>query len=435
MRDLAILVILLSFLPLIFQRPWTGVLALAVFDYLNPHEYASGFMADFPVSKFLFASVVLATMIAVARKRQRLQWPPLDWRLILLLVLLGWFLFTTLDAKAPWLAWTKLRLVAKTFAVLGFTLLLIDTREKLFALVAVIAVCFALVAFKGAFWAFMTGFQDRVYGPPGSGYHDNNHFAVAAMMTLPLLTLLLRESRSRLLQALLGILMAACVIATLSSWSRGGLITLTVTLTLLALYSWKKLVVLPIMAVPLAALTLLPADWLYRMQSLTDPESAAAGRLAIWRLGLGYMGDEPFTGAGFQGWMYVGWRGGEMRDWHNAYIEILAEHGLIGLAIWGTLLLGTIASLIWRATQTGASAKPTWVQRYSSMLSVSLAAYAVGALSIGISYWPVYYHLILIAVILQHLPQNLPTAGVHTGLGSPPGGSPEEQKTPECQHF
>ncbi|MCP3866949.1 MAG: putative O-glycosylation ligase, exosortase A system-associated [Gammaproteobacteria bacterium] len=403
LRDLAVLLILIAFIPLIFQRPWTGVLALAVFDYLNPHEYVPGFMNSFPTSKLLFVVTVLATVIAIASKRLTLRWVLPDWRPGLMVALAGWFYITSQDSVAPPFVWPMFEHVIKSLLVIALTLFLIDTREKALALIAVIALSFSLVAIKGGYWAFMTGFQDRVYGPPGSAYADNNHFAVASMMTLPLLILLFREVRSRALQVLLVVSMAACLTATLSSWSRGGLVTLTVTLVLLLLFNRRKMLALPVLLVPVAAYLLLPGKWSERMQSMVDPESSAAGRLAIWRLGLDYMKEDPWTGSGFQGWLYVGDRGGSLRDWHSAYIEILAEHGIIGLAIWGALLVGSIGSLLWLTWQTRQGRGPDWINNYSSMLAVSLIAYATGALTVGISYWPVYFQLILVSAILHCL--------------------------------
>ena len=44
--------------------------------------------------------------------------------------------------------------------------MLINTREKLYYLIITIAGSFGLIAVKGGIWAIMTGFSNRVYGPP-----------------------------------------------------------------------------------------------------------------------------------------------------------------------------------------------------------------------------------------------------------------------------
>ena len=70
---------------------------------------------------------------------------------------------------------------------------LVETK----GLIATIAASFALVTIKGGYWAVMTGFADRVYGPPNSQYYDNNLFAIAVIMNIPLLVLWLRETRTK----------------------------------------------------------------------------------------------------------------------------------------------------------------------------------------------------------------------------------------------
>ncbi len=50
MRDLVVFLLLLVCLYVIFWRPWMGVLALAVFSYMNPHCYCWGPMFAFSES-------------------------------------------------------------------------------------------------------------------------------------------------------------------------------------------------------------------------------------------------------------------------------------------------------------------------------------------------------------------------------------------------
>ena len=146
--------------------------------------------ASSPCYKVLFVAVLAG--LAVSR---RWQFPPLDWRVLGLATLWLYFLFTTYHAKVEWAAWPRFAEITKIFLSLGLTLVLIDTRQKLFFLIVAIATSFALVTLKGGYWAVMTGFADRVYGPPDSQYYDNNLFAVAVVMNIPLLVLWLRETR------------------------------------------------------------------------------------------------------------------------------------------------------------------------------------------------------------------------------------------------
>lgn len=409
MRDVAILCILIACVVLAFYRPWIGVLALAVFGYMHLQTYASGFMHDFPAYKVLFIAV-LGGMIVSRR------WPsiPPDWRLIGLLLLWAYFLFTTYEAKVQWAAWPRFSEISKIFVALGLTVLLIDTRQKLFYLVVTIATSFALVTIKGGYWAVMTGFKDRVYGPPDSQYYDNNMFAIAVIMNIPLLVLWLRETRNRPLRYGLIATIALSGAAALSSWSRGALITLGVTTLALLWHSKRKYLMVPVVVAAVAlAFVSLPDTWFERMHSVASYEQdpSAQSRLGVWQVGIQHALAFPVTGVGLDGWHYAV----VTMDWHNSYIEMMAEHGFIAFALWCALMFGTIVSLMRLAAAAGTSSGFAWVRNYSEMLGASLIAYATGSMFLGLSYWDLTYHIVVIAVLLSQLAQK---AGCSPGKGS-----------------
>jgi putative inorganic carbon (hco3(-)) transporter len=393
-RDLAVLSILIASSAVIFSRPWLGVLVLAVFGYMHPQGYAPGFMHDLPVYKALFGVTVAAALVS---RQWRL--PPRDWRLVALLLLWAYFLFTTFQAKVQWAAWPRFAEVSGVFAMFGLTLMLIDTREKLFCLVVAIAASFALVTLKGGYWAVMTGFSDRVYGPPDSQFYDNNLFAIAIVMNIPLLLLWLREARGLALRGALMVAIALSAAAALSSWSRGALISLGLTTLVLLWYSKRKYLMLPLVigAVALASVTL-PEGWFERMHTIAhhEQDASAQSRLEAWRIGWLNAKTFPLTGVGMDGYHYAV----VTMDWHNSYVEMLAEHGFVAFGIWCLLLFGTMASLVRLAWRVRRLPELHWVRDYSQMLLASLVAYAAGSMFLGISYWDILYQLFAVSILL-----------------------------------
>jgi len=401
-RDLAILLILCGLAALAWWRPWLGVLGLAVLATMHPQGYASGFMASFPVYMTLFVVVAIAAAREFWRQRTL---PPLffDWRLLLILLLWGQFVLSTTQALNPWAAWPKMWEVAKLLPPLALTLLLIDSREKLRILNLTMALAVSAVVLKGGYWAVINGFQDRVYGPPGSQYGDNNEFAVATAMIIPLLVLWYREVEHRGVRLFLVLLIALSFAAALSSWSRGGLLSLAVVALLLVWHSRRKWLALPLLGLFAALMFVsLPEEWFARMAALGagQLDASAENRIEVWRLGWAHALERPWFGGGFQGWVYLSLPTGAPLDWHSAYIEIAAEHGLLGLGLWLLLLFGSMAALtrlIWRAQRW----KLPWLGPHAAMLRASLAAYVVGSAFLGIAYWELLYLFVISAILLQ----------------------------------
>lgn len=406
-RDIALAIILLAFAGLAWVRPWLGVLGLAVLGFQHPQGYAPGFMQHFPAYAALFIATVAAAAYAFARRRLSYLPPRLllsDWRVYALPGLWLWFAVTSHFSLAPWDAWEKFFQVARILPPLGLTLLLIDDRRKLHALIVTIALAIMLVAVKGGYWAVMAGFHDRVYGPPGSQYGDNNEFAVAVCMALPLLLIWLRATRDRLVRAVILAGMVMCVSAALSSWSRGGMLALAAVSGVLLLHSRRKWLLIPLLLILGGALFIqLPESWFGRMQSLGSiaGDESAQSRLAVWRIGLEIALRHPITGTGFNAWPTLTLSSGSL-DWHSIYVKMAAEHGFVGLAWWSSLLLGSLTHLALAAWRP-APGQPAWVAEYSAMLLAALLAYMIGGATLGITYWELPYLLIVLAIQLRLL--------------------------------
>lgn len=404
MRDLALLIMLLGLIGLVWRMPWSGVLALAFVGYMHPQGYGSVWLPELPVFLLLFIAVFLATLIWVIRTRPELSMP-WNWQLILMALLWAWFLVSTQDARIPLLAWPKFFDVLKLLPPLALTLLLIDDKKKLVLLLVAIALAISLVALKGGYWALMTGFHDRVYGPPGSQYGGNNEFAVAMAMAIPLLILWLRETKDRFVRALIMALVALSYAAALSSWSRGGVLALA-AMSLVVLWHSKKrlLAVVSVSALAVGVSLLLSEKWFDRMTTILNwqEDGSAMSRIRVWQTGIEYLTNEPLTGGGFEGWRVLTFFQGGKIDWHSAYVEVALEHGLVGLGLWCALLFATIVSLmhfvLW-ARKVGQG----WMADYATMLQASLVAYAVGATTLGIAYWALPFHLVVVSIILKRL--------------------------------
>lgn len=420
MRDLMLFLILAGLAGVTLYRPWIGVLCLSVVAYLQPQGYAFGAMAEFPAFKVILAALVAGLFLSPSTRslsfyRKRLE-VFRDWRLLILGLLWLQCLLSTTNSWLPSVAWPKFIDITKIFLTLGFTLLLIDTKDKLCWLAITIALSIGLVSLKGGFWAVITGSLDRVYGPPNSQYYDNNHFAVLNVMNVPLLIFWLGQSRGAAMKMLVGALIALSLMAALTSWSRGGLLALGITVLLIAWHrrSHKLIFAGLLVTTTLILLSLLPIGWFERMETLTayQQDASAIGRLNAWEHGIAYALHNPLLGAGPDGWVYTAGIA-----WHSAYVTMLAEHGFPGLILWGSLLAGTLMGL-WR-TKRLAAQQPggRWAADLAGMLQASLAGYAVGAAFLQLAYWDILYHLVAISVVLSAM----------VSVNALPSAEPEKQ--------
>ena len=404
MRDITLMVLLLGFAWMAWRRPWLGTLALVFVAIAHPQTYSDGFMQAFPVYLSLIAAVTLSAAWQFARPP---TWPPLawDWRLLVLALLWGHFLVTTWLGLNPWAGWPRLIEVTKRLPLLLLILLLIDNREKLRWLLITLALSVAVVVLKGGYWAFITGFQDRVYGPPGSLYGGNNEFAVVTAMAIPLLVLWYRMVSDRRVRVLIACLVVLAFASALSSWSRGGLLSLAAVALLLVWHSRRKWLALPILLLGGSIVFFgLPDAWFARMQTIAAPEleASAATRLELWRLGWDFAREHPWIGGGFGGWVYLTLPVGGSRAWHSAYIELLAEHGFVGLALWAALVLGSVLSLtrvLWR--------RRSMLTEEAAMLRASLVAYLVGAAFLSIAYWEVLFVVVACAMLVTRFDRQV----------------------------
>ncbi len=396
MRDYVVLIFLAGCIYAALKKPWLGVLSLAVFSYLNPHAYAWGFVRSLPVYYVLFLVVAFRTF--TAKDKDSI---PKDWRITVFILLWIYFAITSTQAYFPDIAWQRFWFITKIYLPFFFTLVLINTRFKLYCLVVTIAASIGIVAVKGGLFAILHGFSARVYGPPDTQFAENNAFAVAMLICIPLLLIWQRETRNSLFKK--GILLAIPIIyaASLCSWSRGALITMTVLTLMLILNSKHKFLAIPLVLVgAFFVKDYLPQEWFGRMHTLEtyQEDSSAMSRIQAWTDGWNHTLEHPFVGAGFDGWREV-----TQRDWHSSYVEMFSEHGFIAFGLWLSLIVGTLISMTTLPNKTFQVEGMEWVANYCFMLRASLICYMVGTAFLGLSYWDLLYHLIFIAVLVKKI--------------------------------
>lgn len=395
MRDLLVLLFTFGSAFSALTRPWIGVLALAIFAYLNPHRYAWGFSREFPVYYIVFT----CTVFGIFNKRDDCQPFPWTRETFLFIVLLLWFTLTTfISPDAPFAAREQWIKVMKIYIGIFPTFWAINSEKKFRWLVIVIALSFGLIGIKGGIFALGTGFSYRVWGPDNTFYGGNNEIALALNMVLPFFLLLAREAKNKKLKIMYYGIFFLNICSIIGSRSRGAFLTLGAVLLVIVLSSKRKVLAVPILLIGLYFfLPRLPAVWTERMETITNYEedASAMGRIGAWKYAIARAVESPLLGGGFETFrLYV-------RDVHSAYFEILGEHGFIALFLWVLLLFGSIASLQRLRKRAMNIDGLAWIPDYARATQIAIFAYAVGGAFLGAAYWDIFYHLVALCVLMK----------------------------------
>lgn len=403
MRDIAVTLAVFGSLPFILRRPWIGIMVWTWLGFMNPHRLAWGFSTTLP-----FAMIVaITTMVAMlmSKEEKKVPWTR---EIVLMLVFLMWMLITTMNSMYPELAWEQLNKVAKIFLMILVATMLINTEERLKALVWVIALSLGFYGVKGGIFTLTTGGGYAVRGPGGTFIDGNNEIGLALVMTVPLLYFLSRHASKKYLRA--GLLAAAVLstFAALGTQSRGALLGVGAMTTFLWLKSRSKVMTGILIALFIAVLLpLLPEEWYSRMSTIQsyDQDASALGRINAWGMAFNLAlhritggGFECFQGATF--WLYAA-DPESVHDSHSIFFQVLGHHGFIGLGIFLLLVAFTwfSAGSIMKVAKRDKSTM--WLRDLMAMVQVSLIAYLSAGAFLGLAYFDYFYNLVLIVAVAQ----------------------------------
>lgn len=405
MRDLALMSIIVLAALVALRRPWVGVMLWIWLSLMNPHRYSYGFAFDAPVAQ-IAAVTTLIGLLATRDKGSPMLGAPVS-------VLVAFTLWMTMswllgfDPAGDYAQWNK---VIKINVMLMVVLMLVRTKAHIYALVAVSAFSIALLGAKGGAFTIMTGGSYRVWGPPDSFVAGNNEFALAVIMTIPLLRFLHIQAQNAWLRRLLLLFMVLCAAAAIGSHSRGALLAIVAMGALLWLRGGGKIMSgVAIIAVALVVYNFMPAHWFQRMETIEDfrEDNSALGRFSAWWVSWG-VAKNHIMGAGFSITspelfaMYSPYPQLGTPVAHSIWFQVLGHHGFIGLGLFVLLWAVTwrMAGQLRRAAAASPEAK--WAGDLGSMCQVSLIGYFVGGAFLSLAYFDLPYY-VMAAVVLTNL--------------------------------
>lgn len=401
MRDIAVTVIVFGVLLMVFKHPHYGIYLWSWLSYMNPHKQTWGFAFDFPFAQITAIVTILAYLFS--RESKRINWTP---ELTILLLFNLWMIVTTIFSFFPPLAWEQWNKVWKIQLMTLVTLMLITNVRRLNGFIWIIALSIGYYGVKGGIFTIATGGSYRVWGPEGTFIGGNNEIALALIMIIPLIRYLHLQETRRWLRYALAAAMVLCALSAIGSQSRGALLAILAMGGYLWLKSRSKLItgMYALIAVLVIAMVM-PAEWYERMNTIRDyqEDTSALGRINAWHVAFN-VAMERITGGGFEMFLppvfsHYAPNPLDVHDVHSIYFEVLGEHGWIGFILWASvgLLAWVRAGRVIRSCKGEPNLK--WAADLAGMVQVSMIGYAAGGAFLGLAYFDLYYHLIVMILV------------------------------------
>lgn len=401
MRDILVTAIVFGVLPFIFRRPWIGILLWCWLGYMNPHRQTWGFAYDMPFA--FICAIVTITAFLFSKEKREFIWTR---ETVLLLIFIGWMLTTTFFAFYPGLAWVQWDKVWKIQLMVFLTALIIKERQHLHWMIWIIALSLGYYGVKGGIFTIVHGGAYRVQGPAGTFFGGNNEMALVLAMLIPLIRYLQLQEPRKWVRMGLGTAMLLSGVAAIGSQSRGGLVAMGAMGVFLWLKSRHKLTTGIYIVIAVGVIhAVMPQEWYDRMYTIKtyQEDDSALGRINAWHTAFNVAKDHV-TGGGFEMFQRSTFRQYapdpyRVHDVHSIYFEIMGEHGFIGFAIFILLALFT-----WlRANQVIRECKKDperkWASDLAAMIQVSLVGYGAGGAFLGLAYFDLTYHLMIILLL------------------------------------
>ena len=405
MRVLLLLVVVFGSLPVILTQPFVGLLVYTWLAYMRPHDMVWGAIPQ--VS--LFVALALIAGMVLAMKREK--WITAGPQTSILIAFGGWFGLASLMAVDPSLSTEWTVRIAKILLISLLTTGLVRTQARFRTLYLVVTFSLGFLGLKYGFFGLVRGGTRLAYGP-GGFMIDNNSFAMALNMALPLLVGAALVERNKIIRVgaiAMGLGSAAAIIFT---FSRGGLITLTIVLVYILARSGRPILVTLVLSIAVAGfLVIVSPDFEKsygdRAGTIATYEAApsAVHRIREWGIALLISKDYPVFGVGPNNLLLVrpfypvdpNDRYGDSRVTHNSFLQMLVAIGYPGFLLFTSAL---VVSFLRLEKLRRASSKQ-WVRTYASMMQGSFLAYSAGGMFLEMAYFDLIYHLVGMSLSLE----------------------------------
>lgn len=272
-----------------------------------------------------------------------------------MILFLGASLLAQIGAANPDVGWYWIDFTVRLFLTCMLLVTLVENASRLVTVIGVVSASLGFHAAKAGLAWLLGGGEEWFAQGFGGSFPDNNGYALATVMTMPLLMATAQNAPVAYNGALLVwirrvlyIAVPLCVFTVVGTYSRGGFLALSSAALMFILLQRRRfgaLVGLLSVITILLAVVPLPQRYIDRLQSIRtyEEDGSALGRWYFWGVGIKMGMSRPF-GVGLRQYeeaydQYDSSRGehGEHRAVHSSPVQVFAELGFFGAAVWGTM--------------------------------------------------------------------------------------------------
>ncbi|MCD2323999.1 putative O-glycosylation ligase, exosortase A system-associated [Sphingomonas sp. IC-56] len=419
MHDIPFVVFLVALLATGFRRPFLFVLAYAYIDIVSPQRLTYILLNSVPVSMIAVGLAVLGWAITDDKRDMRVA--P---RQLLIVALLGYCYYTTLNADFKLEALEKWAWVWKALAFAAFLPLTLRTKLRIESLLLFMVLSAASIIIVGGIKTLASGGgygELNLMVTNNSGLYEGSTISTVAIAIIPLILWFSRFGTifppDWKVRGFCYALIFACLLIPVGTSTRTGLLCIVLLALLLIRDAKRKVVYLTALGcLGLLAIPFLPASFTERMGTIKtyQGDASASTRLAVWQWTMDYAKTRPM-GGGFEAYrqnriryekVSVTEAGGQAevarslevdqaRAYHSAYFEMLGEQGYPGLVLWLVInLAGIFRMEVLRRRYRKPEPGEEWISPLASALQSAHIIYMLGATFIAIAFQPFVYMLI-----------------------------------------
>jgi probable O-glycosylation ligase (exosortase A-associated) len=406
MRDQLFIAYVLISTLIALRRPVYGILAFVCVSLLSPHSLTWGVGRTFPFAEY----IALGTLVGFVFWREK-RIIPQQREFFLLLALWAMYGISTIFAMEPQDAYLHLILISKVLLMVFISIFLINTRERVYLLMKIIALSLGFHGLKAGIFAVISGGNYTVWGPEGSFLEANNTIGLALAMNIPFLYYLSKIEQDWRMRLVERAMLFFSYPATICTFSRGAWLALAAVTVLVVLKSKYKVLILvaALMLVPMS-LPFLPERVVSRYGDLKNYEQEGSAQSRLWnwrfctRVGLG----NPLNGGGFNYYSikaYLQYFPEFLEHWpgkvwscHSMWFTVLGEHGVPGMTLWLLLIGNCLFSIRRISAHAKKEQEPFWLY-HADMLLGAFVAYMVAGTFLDMAYFDLFYQLVAVVIV------------------------------------